>query len=354
MICGVIIWLTLVSISKSRQGLAGKMRRGNNRMMRNVMLGVQTIISIVFVCSTFILIKGGDIILKACNVPDNDYFYKECLYLEPETVTDRDQLPEELKNLPSLDKLIRMTRGSLLIKEIYNNPEIADKLENYGSFLTYCIQDTTLISVLGMDIDWLRSDIDRKEGILLSEDLYKRFSELGLLGNNNALTIWAGWDTEPTLPIIGIIKTIPYEQSREVVIGITPYWGNMVWSYMLVPKPGKGTKLEQSVNETIHWHNPDLINQVVFNYRERANQLPGFVEAVKTGGWILGGVSLIICIMSIFSTITLDTRARKKEVAIRKVNGEKRKVIYGLFERTYLILLLISLLIALPFCALLN
>ncbi|MDE6011825.1 MAG: FtsX-like permease family protein, partial [Prevotella sp.] len=69
---------------------------------------------------------------------------------------------------------------------------------------------------------------------------------------------------------------------------------------------------------------------------------------------ILGSISMIICIMSIFSTIALDTRARKKEVAIRKVNGAKGKDIYRMFGRVYVMLIVVALFIAVPVCVMFN
>ena len=58
--------------------------------------------------------------------------------------------------------------------------------------------------------------------------------------------------------------------------------------------------------------------------------------------------------MSIYSTIALDTRSRRKEVAIRKVCGAKSRDIYRLFGRVYLLLVLLSLFIALPVAVLFH
>ena len=117
---------------------------------------------------------------------------------------------------------------------------------------------------------------------------------------------------------------------------------------------GKGASLARSVDETVRLLQPELINKVVSNYRERISPLTGFIEAVKGGGMILGCVSLLICAMSIFSTVALDTRARRKEVAIRKVNGAKSGNIYRMFGRVYVMLIIFSLMIAVPVCVLFN
>ena len=50
----------------------------------------------------------------------------------------------------------------------------------------------------------------------------------------------------------------------------------------------------------------------------------------------LAAVCLAITLMGVYAAITLDTRQRRKEVAIRKINGAGVKQIIWLFARTYL------------------
>lgn len=156
------------------------------------------------------------------------------------------------------------------------------------------------------------------------------------------------------MQVAGIINKIPYDAEGESLVAVCPEWTITYFPWLLVLKAGKSKELARSVNETIERLEPALLNMTVFNYRERANQTPGFVEAVRTAGWILGCVSLLICAMSIFSTIALDTRARRKEVAVRKVNGAKSRDIYRMFGRVYIVMIVISILVAVPVCILFN
>ncbi len=352
-ICSLIGWLSLRRIINSVQGLSANIRRSRNHIFRNVMLGIQIIVCMVFVCSTFILVNGGDKIFKACNVPDNDDFYKDCLYLETINANERERLLEEIKRLPDLEKMVMSENGYLPIKEIIDNPEMQNNFLNRGSFNVYCTQDTSLLSLLGIEVEWFHTAKQRDRCLLISKELYKCFQELGLL-DSNALTIMKGWNEQPTLPITGIIKKIPYNSYDESLVAISPEWEESISDWLLVPKKGKSKALAKSVNETIGRLEPEAINNIVFNYREKANQIPGLVETAKVGGWILGCVSLLICVMSIFSTITLDTRARRKEIAVRKVNGAKSRDIYRMFGRVYLVMICISIFIAVPICVIFN
>lgn len=59
-------------------------------------------------------------------------------------------------------------------------------------------------------------------------------------------------------------------------------------------------------------------------------------------------VSIIITLLGVYSSITLDTERRQKEVAIRKVNGAGIPQIIVLFARLYIILLVVSSIVSFP------
>lgn len=240
--------------------------------------------------------------------------------------------------------------------EIMQNPEIREKFQEGQRYMPfyncYFTNDTTLISCLGIEVDWLPRDVNRNESLLIGENVYKKFNEVGLL-DKGSLSFWSlGQELE--LPIAGIIKKIPYDMYGNSFIAIRENLPEAISKALLVPQKGKGKRLLKSVEETIERIDPELLTKIVYNYRENENTLPFIVESARSAGWILGGVSIIICAMSILSTITLDTRGRRKEVAIRKVNGAKSKNIYRMFGRIYALLIAIALIIAIPLCVLFN
>ena len=86
---------------------------------------------------------------------------------------------------------------------------------------------------------------------------------------------------------------------------------------------------------------------MVQNFHEAHTEVL-MLESSCIAVWILCAISILICAMGIYSTIALDTRSRRKEMAIRKINGAKSRDIYCLFGRLYLLLIVLSLLIAMP------
>lgn len=65
----------------------------------------------------------------------------------------------------------------------------------------------------------------------------------------------------------------------------------------------------------------------------------------------MAAVCLLIVLLGIYSAITLDTERRRKEVAIRKINGAGVRQIVWLFARFYMLLVVLTAAVALPLAA---
>lgn len=359
LICGLVAWIVIQRVCSSRHGLAQNMRRSRTHLFRDIMLCVQIAICIVLVSFTFMLINGGKKLLEAYNVPENDSFYKECLLVWPQGMTDPMRFLEEIDSLPELDRKVSWIGEDYQIADVefVDNPKAEEKFKNWAMEITG-VPDSTLLSVRGIEVEWFNGDIDRNNCVLIGEDRYSELKEYGLL-KNNTLT-FNKWGREIyCYPVGGIIKKIPYMSQTMTYIVISPRYNDSSRGsrcYMLIPKPGKGKTLARGVYEICDRLESGKMGAgtSVMNYRSRWNSSPDSVETVRVLGWILATVSLIICAMSIFSTILLDTRSRRKEVAIRKVNGAKSKDIYRIFCRVYVVLFVLSGIIAVPVCVMFN
>ncbi|MDE6480358.1 MAG: FtsX-like permease family protein [Muribaculaceae bacterium] len=308
-------------------------------------------ICLVFVCSALILYNGTENILKANNVPEKDAEYSKYLYFEPYLASDPNRLFDEISKLPEIENMIMYDQFFTALKELEEDPELFEKLERNIYYQFYATLDTTMLSTLGVDVKWNNNDIDRNECFILSEKTYEKFLEYGILDHSTLTIKYSGI----TLPVGGTVKNMPYDgNGGEFIIAVYPARDKSDRGHILIPKAGREKALAQRIHETIERVEPQAINEMIFNFREHMNLMLSLAESVRTAGWILGIVSLVICAMSIFSTITLDTRSRRKEVAIRKVNGAKRGNIYCIFIRIYFVLVAIALAISVPLCILFN
>ncbi len=160
------------------------------------------------------------------------------------------------------------------------------------------------------------------------------------------------------LPVAGTFRDLPYQEQGKAntpkLIMIIPAEEENMNQCILVPRSGRYESLEREALATVQRLEPYIVGRMVFNaYDDLAGGI-FFINAMQTLAWLLGIVSLLLCVMSIYSTIALDTRARRKEVAIRKINGAKAKDIVQLFAQVYVVLVALAVLVAAPAVCLLD
>lgn len=93
---------------------------------------------------------------------------------------------------------------------------------------------------------------------------------------------------------------------------------------------------------------PENIEPKVSTFSEDIDEAQALETKLKDIILFFSLVSVIITLLGVYATITLDTERRQKEVAIRKVNGAGMKQIILLFARLYISLLVITAILAFP------
>ena len=112
-------------------------------------------------------------------------------------------------------------------------------------------------------------------------------------------------------------------------------------------QPGTWDECRRMIEEMQQSELPDK-RLFLFNEEEEFNK---YLKTEDTLSGLLNFASLVcllIAIFGIYSQITLACEQRRKEIAIRKVNGATVSVILRMFLREYMLLLGVSALVAFP------
>ena len=353
MLCLAIIWIVLSRICKCTQALESGMRRSHNHWFRNTMLGVQVMISMFFLGVTFCLLCWVGKMAVFNHIPDDECAYKQSLYLQTNAAENVQRLRDKLIHLPQVERWIPYSWGFWKVNELAENEEFSkavwkdDLFVSYSNVTNYRIQmtsDTSYLDFFKIKVNW-KPKANRKKCILVNEELYKYMRQYHV-APNDILTL----DEMDTYQIAGMFQSIPYEGSMKTdiysFIVIDPKEAYDVTHYILVAKPGEYKEMQIAVDRMIQKLEPAVVKPMSSNLRDYMARSMFALEILQNIAWILAIVSLAICLISIFSTVMLDTQTRKKEVAIRKVNGALTKDIAKLFGRTYLVITLIAMVFA--------
>lgn len=63
---------------------------------------------------------------------------------------------------------------------------------------------------------------------------------------------------------------------------------------------------------------------------------------------VLALICVLLVVLSVYSSVTMDAEARRKEVAIRKINGASPRDIGILFARGYVVIFLVAFVVTYP------
>lgn len=353
MLCLAIIWIVLSRICKRTQALESGMRRSHNHWFRNTMLGVQVMISMFFLGVTFCLLCWVGKMADFNHIPDDERAYEQSLFLQTNAAENGQRLRDKLIHLPQVERWIPYGCGFWQLNELAENEKFSkaawqgDSYVSYSNVSHYKIQtasDTSYLDFFKIKVNW-KPKVNRKKCILVNEELYKYMRQYHI-APNDILTV----DEMDSYQIAGTFQSVPYEGSMKTdiysFIVIDPKEAYDARHYILVAKPGEYKEMQIAVDRMIQKLEPAVVKPMSSNLRDYMARRMFALEILQNIAWILAIVSLAICLISIFSTVMLDTQTRKKEVAIRKVNGALTKDITKLFGRTYLVITLIAMVFA--------
>ena len=353
MLCLTIIWIVLSRICKRTQALESGMRRSHNHWFRNTMLGVQVMISMFFLGVTFCLLCWVGKMAEFNHIPDDERAYEQSLFLQTNAAENGQRLRDKLIHLPQVERWMPYSWGFWKVNELAENEEFSkaawqgDPYASYNNVTNYCFRitsDTSYLDFFKIKVNW-KPKANRKKCILVNEELYKYMRQYHV-APNDILTV----DQMDSYQIAGTFQSIPYQGSFKTdiysFIVIDPKEAYGATHYILVAKPGEYKEMQIAVDRMIQKLEPAVVKPMSSNLRDYMAREMFALEILQNIAWILAIVSLAICLISIFSTVMLDTQTRKKEVAIRKVNGALTKDITKLFGRTYLVISLIAMVFA--------
>ena len=145
--------------------------------------------------------------------------------------------------------------------------------------------------------------------------------------------------TAPTLPVKPCVFYCVSDPSTLTAMG----GGQVLIKY----EEGCWPDLRRRIRTLLKEHYPGT-GYVLDNMEDIYNGFLKSETALLSLVSVLGGVCVLISVFGIFSMITLSCERRRKEIAIRKVNGARVGDILRLFAREYLLLLVVAAAVAFP------
>jgi len=151
--------------------------------------------------------------------------------------------------------------------------------------------------------------------------------------------------------IVGVINDFHTSSMKDQispeVFTTTSMWGRSFLYYYIRYYPGKGKEARQMVTDACE----DVLPGVEVELLTFDEYVSSFYKSEEVTLRIFGVIAfacLVICLLGVYAMVSLTTRQRQREIAIRKVNGADNKDIFIKLLTEYIIIVGIACIISLP------
>lgn len=331
LICAAIAWFATMRMDRISV-MTGLRGNGTGRHgIRNFMMGFQ-----IFICIVFIGGAGG-LHLIYQNMEKDRYFpiageeMKEIWSFSLRGPHLQGYEEAILSQVGQLSGVKEILRSSFSKSVTYETPQgnrlhgtILHAGENYFSFYRIPVQGRLP---------------DKGQSIVVQQSFQEELDSDSAVG-----TVALG---EERYTVTGTFKREPFTNERKGRFVAVAFSENGPFVRVKCTS-GRASEVKTQVEKIVRRYLPQTIPFEIKSGEAELFDKNSGLDLIRNLFAVLSVIAVVITVLGIYSTITIDTQSRQKEVAIRKVNGADMKEIALLFGKLYLRLLLVSTLIAFP------
>lgn len=341
----LLIVCALISVLAVRRirylNVISGIRAGNsgNHKTRNFMLGLQLVICFFFIGAGLgVMLLSENIDKERYNTLSDEVCERTWLVdmFEPQLQGHEQEIISQIHSLSGVEEITSVgNSGSqrfVLADSIQRTILFEENSTNYIKFMRLPLQGKS-----------------PSEGEVIVSKALKELIDRVQPDNNNMLTIKnRSYHITGTYEQLPFKRTIQEESSWYMYSAITQLPKADGRSFYVKCVAGQGEKVRTEIQTFVRARLPDTIPYQMRSLKESNFMSYGGYNFLGMLFLILSIVCLLITSLGLYSTITLETKRRQKEVAIRKINGAGARVILYMFGRLYLRLLVISAIVTFP------
>ncbi len=327
-----------------------KQKKGTRFLTYRYSILFQIFISILFLFCMSILMKQihhlthTDLGWERKNIASFPLIYPRDSY---------DEIAERIAQMPCTREVMKDHYGlfprtlsvTLHIKDWDGKPEGADELD-----IQSLIEGKEIVDFYHLEL--IKGEMMKEEEtdkVVLNETAVKYLGMSDPVGKSIHL------NEGDSKTIVGVVKDFhtvaPTIQVKPIMLIGKHGFANKFWAgtgdILVKYHEGKWKELKSRVEELFSQSYPDVGYKLV-NVEEEYNEYLKSENVLMKLLSFVSMVCILIAAFGIFSLVTLSCEQRRKEIAVRKVNGATIKDILVMFVKEYLLLLIIASVIAFP------
>lgn len=338
-----VVALTVRRIRSDQTGLALRMKPLPKHRIRNAGLTVQMTVSIVFACLVVLFFMSVRSIKEYYGIPDDADRYKKYLTVRMNGINESltKEVYDKIESLESVERVYKFI-------EIMTSMSFDEEQKDYMSFNVLFQNNMDGADLYNLKSEEINAKVNPDRFVYVSTNVRQTLIDRNL---------WNGKTVEVSnygeYEVKGVFERIPFMESprgNAMVVYDASEPMAFAYDHIIMPKAGMENKAWQDVNDVIKEVIPSRIDIMPKSFYQSIAADYDVTTAMLAMIYILSAISVVTTMAAVYAGVSLDTRRRRKEMALRKLNGAGRKTIAMIFTRTYLWIIAVAALIALPLC----
>ena len=346
-VCAVVSLLAMLRMRRTdiRIGLFGGVGKYGRHRIRNLLLGVQLFIGWIFLTLTAALYlqsrHTGNLLFGTLTIAEKEQILSVPMDYKFLTNAKRERLVAEMRKCPDIEEVL-----------LANNNYVEGAWETSISLTEELTKESRIdVNVVRVSPNFFRfMKIRMKSGeplgnmheMVIDSKLHQRIGK-DMLGT----TLYNYRDGYTVTGICEELQTNAYNRSKGIIF--VPFYseGNFGHCYLKCGQDGE-ERAKAYVEDVLRRSFPESIVPRVQTFMDDIREEQALEFKLRGIVLFMAVLTLLISMLGIYSAITLDTEYRRKEMAIRKVNGAGVQQIALLFARLYVVLLVSTTALAFP------
>ena len=347
----LVFWLILFIFQRRRLNVS--IRQSNKKLFRKISVVVQLLISVGFAFCTIIILKQ---IYFLHHTAELGFSFQNRGTIELWDEGQGGVLANQLKQIPEITEIVDAERMINLVPQMGRASPSIDSWDDkpvdaeiFSIEMMYVSPEYTSFYDFRLVAGEMLTDADPDSLALLNESAVKAFGwhepvgkKFG--GSRDTYTVRGVikdvYNFAPTIPSKPIFY-IKQPSARERMM-VSSGGTTVLFKY----HDGMWKSCKDRIEQMLKSENIDLNRMRLYNSEEEYNKFLKSENALIKLLSFVSAIFILICVFGFVSLVSLTCEERRKEIAIRKINGATAGDILAMFAKEYFLLLVIGAVIA--------
>lgn len=318
---------------------------GGKHVFRSLMIGIQLVVCIFFLGAMMVVHLSYAELFGKTYAPLSPAEEERCLSLSVNSERMRqnwDEIRSGLTALPGIERLVTLGDETLDRNQFSYLYTSYEKADHSKVSVTVAQGDPAYFDFFRIPMDGKPMEADTEGYVYICQS----FSDLLQTEQTDGTVVLDG----RSYRIAGVYPDLYKQVILDGQANLSVFFpSSQAASCLLKIAPGNDVdQVTEQVITLCRRYVPETLPLEIHRLTDVRQTQAATIGMMKSAMGVLALICVLLVVLSVYSSVTMDAEARRKEVAIRKINGASPRDIGILFARGYVVIFLVAFVVTYP------